>query len=155
MEKNFVIENITFFDKREGEVVTTEELSVTENGEYTADAGKAYKKVTVDVDGGVPVLVLTHNGGSGGGAGDDVVTNLDELNALGATNEQILLTANENLTTAFSFDGGDYYDIYPFVVTKSDNVYSGVTLGGDQGNYAVLTININKTTGAIGISTQE
>lgn len=152
MEKNFVLENITFFDKREGKVVTTEELSVTENGEYTADAGKAYSKVTVDVSGGIPVLVLTHSGGSGGGAGDDVVTNLDELNALGATNEQILLTANENMTTAFSFDGGDYYDIYPFVVTKSDNVYSGVTCGGMTGSYYLLTISINKTTGVISIS---
>lgn len=35
-----------------GKGVTLEELSVTQNGEYTPDSGKAYSKVSVNVSGG-------------------------------------------------------------------------------------------------------
>lgn len=128
MEKNFVLENITFFDKREGEVVTTEELPVTENGEYTADAGKAYSKVTVNVDSGVPVFVPTVEGTIADPDQDHpVVTNLSELNALG---DIAIFSPSENdMTASWSFDSYGS-GTGAFIIKKVNNDWAPVSSGG-------------------------
>lgn len=55
-----------------GSSTTVEELSVTENGTYTADTGKAYSPVTVNVPSAIPMWKI----GAWGGYFPDIATSL-------------------------------------------------------------------------------
>lgn len=89
----------------------TEELSVTENGEYVPSAGKHFSVVTVNVEAT----------GSGDGTSEDLTAELTE--------QDELLTAIESLLNGSSDEGGDSGD--------SGDSGSG---GGASGGSATLTV---------------
>lgn len=121
-----------------GGTITTEPLTVTQNGTYTAPSGKAYTPVTVNVSGG----------GSGGNIGQLSVT--PTANATTVTISGLLGTpkwfmffptaaipaaSGSRRVTAHTYSGGDLHDYGWALISSGSSYYATYSVTPDDTNF--------------------
>jgi hypothetical protein len=117
--------------------VTTEPLSVTVNGTYTAPSGKAYSPVTVNVEAPEPTLeplTVTENGNYTPGAGVDGFSSV-RVNVSGGSGGIKYAKYYTNDGETFEFDEGDDLSV---VELQYNCVFSGFCI--DPNSNEVISI---------------